>query len=73
MDKTAQAARQARLAQALRTNLRRRKAGDAPKPAGHDPADAEDGGQTDAASDAATDPASDASPDSSKPEPGASF
>jgi hypothetical protein len=33
MDKTAQAARQARLAQALRTNLRRRKAGDAPRPA----------------------------------------
>jgi hypothetical protein len=31
MDKTAQAARQTRLAQALRTNLRRRKAGDAPQ------------------------------------------
>ena len=33
MDKNAQAAREARLAQALRTNLRRRKAADPPKPA----------------------------------------
>jgi hypothetical protein len=33
MDKTAQAQRQARLAQALRTNLRRRKSADAPKTA----------------------------------------
>ncbi|MHB8285350.1 MAG: hypothetical protein ACYDD1_11805 [Caulobacteraceae bacterium] len=48
MDKTAQAARQARLAQALRTNLRRRKSADAPKGVEHgddapaDEADARD-------------------------------
>jgi hypothetical protein len=45
MDKTAQAARQARLAQALRTNLRRRKSADAIRSADRDDADPSDSGE----------------------------
>ncbi len=55
MDKTAQAARQARLAQALRTNLRRRKAGEEPRP----------GAEAMAEEDAAAQAHPDASPDDS--------
>jgi len=60
MDKTAQAAREARLAQALRTNLRRRKAADAPKPA-------PDAGRQALAAEPAVHP--DPSPDASRGEP----
>ncbi len=54
MDKTAQAARQARLAQALRTNLRRRKASDEPKPG---EGDALDSGQAPALASTKAEPA----------------